>query len=218
MNRRKCNNERAVSPVVGVMLMLVVTIIIAAVVSAFGGGLMQTDTKAPQASITGEYSQYYGLKMTHMGGESLDTKDLVVQIRPSEEFGSGQSEFGIRMVNSSYITNGKYDYGVSSSSTTLAYWFNATDGTQGVMSWRPGESMYVYGPKLYNASIIVSDTDWPPCYNEYIQGGKTTVNGLKARCYVTSLNNQINVGKTATLEVLTKDGKMISSSPMVIEP
>ena len=31
--------EHAVSPVVGVMLMLVVTIIIAAVVSAFAGGL-----------------------------------------------------------------------------------------------------------------------------------------------------------------------------------
>jgi len=33
-------NERAVSPVVGVMLMLVVTVIIAAVVSGFAGGLM----------------------------------------------------------------------------------------------------------------------------------------------------------------------------------
>ena len=32
-------DERAVSPVVGVMLMLVVTIIIAAVVSAFAGGM-----------------------------------------------------------------------------------------------------------------------------------------------------------------------------------
>ena len=36
------NGEDAISPVVGVMLMLVVTIIIAAVVSAFSGGLMGT--------------------------------------------------------------------------------------------------------------------------------------------------------------------------------
>lgn len=43
--------DEAVSPVVGVMLMLVVTIIIAAVVSGFAGGLSGENQKAPQASI-----------------------------------------------------------------------------------------------------------------------------------------------------------------------
>jgi FlaG/FlaF family flagellin (archaellin) len=46
--------DEAVSPVVGVMLMLVVTIIIAAVVSGFAGGLGGNTDKAPQASITAE--------------------------------------------------------------------------------------------------------------------------------------------------------------------
>lgn len=45
------NKEEAVSPVVGVMLMLVVTIIIAAVVSGFAGGLMGGQQKAPSASF-----------------------------------------------------------------------------------------------------------------------------------------------------------------------
>ncbi|MDD5024134.1 MAG: type IV pilin N-terminal domain-containing protein [Methanoregula sp.] len=44
----------AVSPVVGVMLMLVVTIIIAAVVSAFSGGLGGSQQKTPLVSITAE--------------------------------------------------------------------------------------------------------------------------------------------------------------------
>ena len=44
--------EDAVSPVVGVMLMLVVTIIIAAVVSAFAGGMASSQDKVPQASIS----------------------------------------------------------------------------------------------------------------------------------------------------------------------
>jgi hypothetical protein len=44
-------NENAVSPVVGVMLMLVVTIIVAAVVSGFSGGLAGEQQIAPQASI-----------------------------------------------------------------------------------------------------------------------------------------------------------------------
>jgi FlaG/FlaF family flagellin (archaellin) len=43
--------DDAVSPVVGVMLMLVVTIIIAAVVSAFAGGITGDVQKAPQASV-----------------------------------------------------------------------------------------------------------------------------------------------------------------------
>lgn len=224
MKSRKFNNDMAVSPVVGVMLMLVVTIVIAALVSAFGGGLMQTDTKAPQASIKGEYSQYYGLKMTHMGGDSLETGKLQVQIRPSDEFGSGESKFGMRLVNLTTITNGLKDtgdmYGYSSTGdNSLAYWINAADGTQSVMSWRPGESMYVYGgTDLQNSNILVSPTDWPPCYNTKVQGGRGSVNGINMTCYVTSINNQINVGKTVTLEILTKDGKMISSSPMVVEP
>lgn len=47
-------NCDAVSPVVGVMLMLVVTIIIAAVVSAFAGGFGGNQEKTPQVSLTAE--------------------------------------------------------------------------------------------------------------------------------------------------------------------
>lgn len=49
--RKGRENSSAVSPVVGVMLMLVVTIIIAAVVSAFAGGLGSAQAKTPQATI-----------------------------------------------------------------------------------------------------------------------------------------------------------------------
>lgn len=45
------NGEDGISPVVGVMLMLVVTIIIAAVVSAFAGGAVGGSQKAPNANM-----------------------------------------------------------------------------------------------------------------------------------------------------------------------
>ena len=47
--------EDAVSPVIGVMLMIVVTVIVAATVSAFAGGYADTDKKASTAVISCHY-------------------------------------------------------------------------------------------------------------------------------------------------------------------
>lgn len=73
--------ESAVSPVVGVMLMLVVTIIIAATVSAFAGGLVGSAEKTPQASfdvkiVSGSYGpgyEYAEMAIAHLGGDPIDT-------------------------------------------------------------------------------------------------------------------------------------------------
>jgi len=78
---KKTLSEHAVSPVVGVMLMLVVTIIIAAVVSAFAGGMATGKEKAPQASLETHislagYSPELSIK--HMGGDPINTKDVKI--------------------------------------------------------------------------------------------------------------------------------------------
>jgi len=75
------NSEEAVSPVIGVMLMLVVTIIVAAAVSAFAGGFASDQKKTPVAQIdvqlktTGSYPK---LVFTHLGGDALKTSDLKI--------------------------------------------------------------------------------------------------------------------------------------------
>jgi len=95
-------NEEAVSPVVGVMLMLVVTIIIAAVVSGFAGGLASDQSKAPQATlgvkgmiegIEDEDLTNYdpdnpptfeadnGLLFEHKGGDGFGLSDIVIQLQ-----------------------------------------------------------------------------------------------------------------------------------------
>ncbi len=61
--------EDAVSPVIGVLLMLVVTIIIAAVVSGFAGGLVGTQQKAPSAS--------FETRISNSGGWGTSTFDLL---------------------------------------------------------------------------------------------------------------------------------------------
>lgn len=83
----KQEKENAVSPVVGVMLMLVVTIIIAALVSAFAGGLGTTTEAKPMITFSAEYGQHNGLLLRATSAtESLEYgKDFQIYInKPSD--------------------------------------------------------------------------------------------------------------------------------------
>jgi len=82
--------EHAVSPVVGVMLMLVVTIIVAALVSSFGTGLTGGVDTASNARVElvgvssgggqkGTYEQI-GIVFKNAGGGSLDLRNLKLYI------------------------------------------------------------------------------------------------------------------------------------------
>lgn len=78
--------DSAVSPVVGVMLMLAITVMIAAIVSAAAGGLSGTEKKAPGAILdvgiyaAKDYGGYSLPSMTikHISGNVLPTKDLQI--------------------------------------------------------------------------------------------------------------------------------------------
>lgn len=86
-------SEPAVSPVVGVLLMLVVTIIIAAVVSGFAGGLTAGQSKPPVATLDvkiiskGNYggmppwgSGYFtpAMVIKHLSGDPIATKNTKI--------------------------------------------------------------------------------------------------------------------------------------------
>ena len=72
--------EDAVSPVIGVMLMLVVTIVIAAVVAAFAGGLSSDVEMAPTAALDISVSADGKVKITSLSGEALITKDITIKV------------------------------------------------------------------------------------------------------------------------------------------
>ena len=73
--------EDAVSPVIGVMLMLVVTIVIAAVVAAFAGGLSSDVEMAPTAALDIDvYAGEKTVKIEHLSGEALITKDITIKV------------------------------------------------------------------------------------------------------------------------------------------
>lgn len=88
----------AVSPVIGVMLMLVVTIIIAAAISAYAGGMVSDQEETPTAQLDVQLKSegtYPKLVFTHLGGDSLDTSELKIvtyfhEIIPRAIIGSGE--------------------------------------------------------------------------------------------------------------------------------
>ena len=77
MTRKNRQKDAAVSPVVGVLLMLVVTVIIAAVVSGFAGGLTRGADKTPQVALDVNFVRTaYGAEIVikHLGGDPINTK------------------------------------------------------------------------------------------------------------------------------------------------
>jgi len=72
------HQEEAVSPVIGVMLMITVTIIIAATLSAFVGGSTGDLKKSPQATIVIRSGSDGDIVFEHRGGDMLRTEDLEI--------------------------------------------------------------------------------------------------------------------------------------------
>ncbi|ABN07698.1 hypothetical protein Mlab_1534 [Methanocorpusculum labreanum Z] len=81
LKKHRSDRDSAVSPVVGVMLMLVVTIIVAALVAAFAGGIGTTTEAAPTASL--DVSLFIGpgsAMIENIAGDTLPTKDLLITV------------------------------------------------------------------------------------------------------------------------------------------
>ena len=133
----RTNSENAVSPVVGVMLMLVVVIIIAAVVSGFAGGLVQGNKIVPQAKIIGTCyvnSSSNLVILTHMGGDAITPAKTQVVIKKGDDWGAYT---GILSGYTQQIASSKIH------DASNNFWLNATTGAVQVTAWRPGELMYI---------------------------------------------------------------------------
>ncbi len=78
-------NEDAVSPVIGVILMVAITVILAAVIAAFVFGLGGSQQAAPTASITAANNPdttEADLKIQHKGGDTLKGGDWKLSLVP----------------------------------------------------------------------------------------------------------------------------------------
>ncbi|WP_303647866.1 type IV pilin N-terminal domain-containing protein [Haloarchaeobius amylolyticus] len=71
--------KRAVSPVIGVILMVAITVILAAVIGAFVLNIGGNQEKVPQASFSFAVNGT-GLDITHDGGESVATGQVTFTV------------------------------------------------------------------------------------------------------------------------------------------
>jgi len=130
LKNKKHNSDKslAVSPVIGVMLMLTLTLLIAAIVSSLAGGIVKQESKAPSLTLRATYHQTGNLSIEHMGGDPVSTRSTLIILRPSKTF--GQADYLISILDPSRILDG---YGNSWKEITV---------------FRPGETAYVEGQYL----------------------------------------------------------------------
>lgn len=130
--------NEAVSPVIGVLLMLTLTLIIAAIVNSYAGGLMETETKSPSATIQAKYSKINGMEIQHISGDSIPVSSIKIFIRPSETMGRNAGQYTSE-IDKKFIT----DYTGSSS------W------NSGITSLKPGDVFYILNNSpTYNLTHI----------------------------------------------------------------
>ncbi|MBQ4134981.1 MAG: type IV pilin N-terminal domain-containing protein [Methanocorpusculum sp.] len=94
-------SDDAVSPVIGVMLMLVITIVIAAVITMFATGLVTDTEPAPVAVLDVEilsavdvlgdamYDSFAGpdFRITHISGDPIDTANIEIRLSWTDQNG-----------------------------------------------------------------------------------------------------------------------------------
>jgi FlaG/FlaF family flagellin (archaellin) len=189
--------EHAVSPVVGVMLMLVVTIIIAAVVSAFAGDMSSSQAKTPITQIQASYSQSGGMEIVNNGGDVLSTQDIYLVVRDSNNMGSQVSTWA-STVNKSLIQN------TSTTTSSTKFWVNATYGGVEVSRWAPGDTMYITAANCQPALLQPQIHNYGAAYHS--TGDAWTI------------SSPTQIGSTFYLELYTTNNKMISQVEVPIKP
>jgi archaeal type IV pilus assembly protein PilA len=193
--------EQAVSPVVGVMMMLVVTIIIAAIVSAFAGGAVSGQKKTAQATIYGKFSVANGMEISHAGGDALATNDLVFMIRDNSVFGPNLEQTTAQLLDKKNISNANGKY--------MLY----ADGSMDFTSFVSGDTLYISAD---NTTCNIFQPGIAPDATKAASWDGYKYTGSKAALWALCIRNPDNVGKTFSLEVSDKKGNLISKSDVTI--
>lgn len=190
-------NDKAVSPVIGVMLMLVVTVILAAAVSSYSGGMAGDNQKASQMAIKADFSQSRGMTITHMGGDTINTLDTKIVVSPTKDFGSYDQmmwEVNLTKVMVNKAGGSKAWYNSTAYSSNLARTF------------QPGEMAYISATDLNEVQ--------PETYF-YNHASNPETDALHPNY---GFMTTTAVGQRMVLTLVDSSGKTIAKTEVVIQP
>ena len=191
--------EDAVSPIVGVMLMLVATIIVAAIVAAFAGGLAAETDASPNIIISGTYSQTDGLLLKHLSGDSVS--GVGIYVRPDQGFST--SYYKLSWKAGEIAENDVWNAGDIKEIAAKDIQ-KETDGAP--------DSYYYSKTKYLDESYGISYNSGTSYYNSTNHDGQSDVFGFN---FKGNEKKSTAVGKTMIVE-LHKDGRIIASTPVKI--
>ena len=97
--------KRAVSPVIGVILMVAITVILAAVIGTFVLGLGESVQSTPQAKFAFDY-QNDNVTITHEGGDAIAAEELNVTASSQFQFDDGTTLVGAENSSKSFEAMG----------------------------------------------------------------------------------------------------------------
>ncbi len=223
------NGEEAVSPVVGVMLMLVVTIIIAAVVSAFAGSTVSGTQKAPSASIdihvkNGGYSSnsYFSMKVQGVS-DPIPTKnlELITSWAKTDTNQADGSLYG-QAFQGGNTSTGVADAYVPGDLTGSSGPFSVPTGYgTGVMNW--SNDTYHTVEAQWGNFVLTSGTstyDAPIAYGTSVQYQYTSPSTASdPMVAILGPNwNILRAGDTVAVRIVdAKSGKVIADQNVVVE-
>ena len=197
--------EEAVSPVVGVMLMLVVTIIIAAVVSGFAGGVMDSQGVAPQATIKGSYSIADGLTLRHTGGDPLPMHDINIIMWDGPTFGEDVEIISKQVVNMSLFRTAEKEQ-----------IYDESDGTYAVTSLKAGDALYI---DRNNCTPDLLQPDIKPSNYQHSDGENyddSTASSENQLRWSMCIMNRDNIGNIFYISIGDDAGNSIGQTSVVV--
>jgi flagellin-like protein len=102
-------DENAVSPVIGVILIVAITVILSAIVGSFALGLGESQDTAPQSSWKADYTSGSSdtLELTHESGDPMEADRLYVVVSGASSGGSPNGRTAVdTLVGESEVSSG----------------------------------------------------------------------------------------------------------------
>ncbi|MEF8771344.1 type IV pilin N-terminal domain-containing protein [Halodesulfurarchaeum sp.] len=114
-------NDRGVSPVIGVILMVAITVILAAVIGSFVLGIGGDIEQAPQASLEVDFNSD---EIIHNGGDTINLTNI--EVKNNGDTFSYSSDFNTSDSDAEFGPGEKLTFGTHDLNTTVSVVDNST--------------------------------------------------------------------------------------------